>query len=255
MESAGTRLKKIRLEKGLALEEVHKKTKIHLDILRAIEEDSLIDFNPVYIKGFFKIYCKFLGVDPKDYIAGYKEPQSKVEYVSGFSKESKPLFKTSVFKLSSLKAISLNPKTIFIVILALLFMVGLFNLGKISSLKRSFSSKRSKPVIRISSKAENKTRITKTQEQEQAPVKIIRLDIRAKDNCFITVKVDGRAMFQNILKKGRSESWQATNKIELSLSNAQAVELEVNGKRISSLGRKAQALKNILITKEGLSIK
>jgi hypothetical protein len=62
-------------------------------------------------------------------------------------------------------------------------------------------------------------------------------------------------MFQNILKKGRSESWQATNKIELSLSNAQAVELEVNGKRISSLGRKAQALKNILITKEGLSIK
>jgi len=86
-------------------------------------------------------------------------------------------------------------------------------------------------------------------------VKIISLDIRAKENCFIQVKSDGRVIFQNILKKGRSESWQAKDKIELSLGNAGAVELEVNGKRISGMGRRGQAIKNILITKEGLNIK
>ena len=58
MESPGARLKKIRLEKGISLEEVHKKTRIHLDLLKAIEEDSLINLSPVYTKGFLKIYCQ-----------------------------------------------------------------------------------------------------------------------------------------------------------------------------------------------------
>jgi len=52
MESPGTRLKRLRLEKGISLEEVHKKTKVHLNILKAIEEDNLINFSPVYLKGF-----------------------------------------------------------------------------------------------------------------------------------------------------------------------------------------------------------
>jgi hypothetical protein len=56
------------------------------------------------------------------------------------------------------------------------------------------------------------------------------------------------------LKKGRFENWYAKDKIELSLGNAAAVDLEVNGRPISNLGRKGQALKNIVITKEGLMI-
>jgi len=252
MESAGARLKKIRLEKGLSLEEVHKETKLHSNILRAIEEDSLIDFSPVYIKGFLKIYCKFLGVDPEGYIPGYKEPQTKAEYVSHFPEKTAPLFKIPSLKLSSLKAIRLKTKTIFTIILLLVFVVVLFNLGKVVSLKRSFVSRRTGLPAIISSKID-KTQVTKT--QDSSAVKIIRLDIRAKENCFIQVKSDGRVLFQNILKKGRSDSWQAMNKIEFSLGNAGAVELEVNGKRIQALGRRGQALKNIVITKEGLSIR
>jgi hypothetical protein len=69
------------------------------------------------------------------------------------------------------------------------------------------------------------------------------------------LKSDGKVVFQGVLKKGRFESWQANTKMELSLGNAGVVELEVNGKLISNLGRRGQALKNILITKEGLAIK
>ena len=67
MAHSGAELKKIRLEKGIRLEEIHKKTKIHINILKAIEGDSLTDLNPVYLRGFIKIYCNFLGLDPKDY--------------------------------------------------------------------------------------------------------------------------------------------------------------------------------------------
>ncbi len=256
MESAGARLKKIRLEKGLSLEEVHKKTKIHLNILRAVEEDSLIDFSPIYIKGFLKIYCQFLDVDPKDYISGYKEPQAKVEYVSDFKNKPAPLFKIRPLTMSYLKAIRIKPKILLAVVLLFAFIIIVLNLGKIFSFKHNFTKQKKSELAYISTvipKMENKAQINRA--QDSAAVKIIRLDIRAKENCLITVKADGKVMFQNVLRKGRSESWQAMNKIELYLSNAGAVELEVNGKRIQSLGRKGQALKNSLSAKEGWSIK
>ncbi len=251
MESVGTKLKNLRLQKGLSLEEVHKKTKIHLNILKAIEEDSLINFSPVYIKGFLKIYCKFLGVDPRDCIPDYKEPKAKISYVSDFQEKPASSFKIPSFKLLPLKAIHI--KIIVTIILILIFIIGLFNLGKFISFKASRLSKRAELPAVISSKTDN--RVPKPKLQNSPAVKIITLDIHAKENCFIQVKSDGRVMFQNILKKGRSESWQAKDKIELSLGNAGVVELEVNGKRIPGLDRRGQALKNILITKEGLSVK
>jgi len=251
MESVGTKLKNLRLQKGLSLEEVHKKTKIHLNILKAIEEDSLINFSPVYIKGFLKIYCKFLGVDPRDCIPDYKEPKAKISYVSDFQEKPVSSFKIPSFKLLPLKAIHI--KIIVTIILILIFIIGLFNLGKFISFKASRVSRRAELSAVISSKTDNRVPVTKL--QNSPVVKIITLDIHAKENCFIQVKADSRVIFQNILKKGRSESWQAKDKIELSLGNAGVVELEVNGKRISGLGRRGQAIKNILITKEGLNIK
>ena len=85
MESKGARLKSIRLAKGISIEDASKKTKIHLNILKSIEEGSIGNLNPVYLKGFLKIYCKFLGVDPREFIPDYKEPheQKLVKYGHG----------------------------------------------------------------------------------------------------------------------------------------------------------------------------
>jgi cytoskeleton protein RodZ len=82
----------------------------------------------------------------------------------------------------------------------------------------------------------------------------IRLGLHAKDDCWVQLKLDGKTMFQNILKKGRFEVWQAKERIDLFLGNVGNVELELNGKIIPSLGRRGQALKNIVITKDGLRI-
>ena len=251
-DSVGERLKSARLQKGLSLEEVHKKTRVHFNILKAIEEDSLVNFSPVYIKGFIKIYCKFLGIDPKDCMPDYKESKSTVSYVSDFREKPAPSLKIPLLRFFSLKAMHIKPKAIAAGILILIFIIALFNLGKFISFKARRMAKRTEAPAVIS---RTETKATTAKLQNFPAAKIISLDIHAKENCFVQVKLDGRVIFQNILKKGRSESWQAKDKIELSLGNAGVVELEVNGKRISGLGRKGQALKNILITKEGLSVK
>jgi len=277
IESQGDRLKKIRQELGLSLEEVQKKTKIHLNILKAIEGDSLTGLSPVYLKGFLKIYCKFLGVDPKDYIPDYKETQTKVSPILANKDLShKPakflgLFKTASVKLGFFKATFKKIKTSFIFILVTIFVVlGLFNLGKFISSRRKeqhLTPKKSSLAKLPKAESRKEQRLQKTSTvtitpksqvkeallQKEIP-SVIRLGIRARENCWVSLKADGRVVFQRVLEKGRSETWQAKNKIELSLGNAGAVELEVNGQLFSNLGRKGQVLKNILITKEGLNI-
>jgi cytoskeleton protein RodZ len=276
MESTGTRLKKIRLEKGISLEEVQKKTKIHMDLLRSIEEDSLINLSPVYTKGFLKIYCKFLGQDPKDYTPNYKESQSAPVHPA--SRTVKKSEQTSFLKLASDKLLSLkieriNIKPVIISILVVILIVGLFNLGKAISVARSKRPERKERQVKaIMAKPEIKEKAAQTtntvsvktpslpQQTEIAP-KVesesgIRLGITARENCYIPyLKTDGKAVFQGVLKKGRSEIWQAKTKIEFSLGNAGVVDLEVNGRQILPLGRKGQAVKNIIIDKEGLKTK
>ena len=278
MQGCGVRLKKVRLEKGISLEEAHKKTKIHLDILKALEEDSVVNLNPIYVKGFLKIYCNFLKVDPREYITDYKESAATAQIVKVVEKRvaEKEELPESFIKAPSRKSIFPSPATtkkiiriFFIAIIVITAVNILFNLGRM--IAHRLTSRRAKASVASAVKKEKKPLASKPEKgvvptneakvdnaqvskgNEIAPV--IRLAIRAKEDSWIQVKTDRRTVFQNILKKGRSESWEAKDKIELSLGNAAGVDLEINGKLIPSLGRRGQVIKNILITKEGLSIK
>jgi cytoskeletal protein RodZ len=314
MAHSGAELKKIRLEKGIRLEEVHKKTKVHINILKAIEGDSLTNLSPVYLKGFIKIYCNFLGVDPKDYFSEQKEvkPQPKPSAVAAKEKEKPqhkpkpkpkdkvqqeptekpspkpqqtipqkfqgklgallkkivPYLKMGVEKIKGLKVHARTIKRGAVLILGLLLVVFVFfNLGKFISSKRKAYLARKKvaserTLAPRASGAVQESSPSPVIKSSPAPVKTvsqekvsgIRLGLRTKENCWVYVKVDGKVVFQRTIEKGRFESWQAKEKIELSVGNAAAVELEVNGQLFSNLGRRGQALKNILITKDGLHI-
>jgi cytoskeleton protein RodZ len=244
-----------------------------LSILKAIEGDSLTNLSPVYLKGFLKIYSKFLGVDPKDYVDDYREPSYKVsERIARKQVQveiDKPFFKIPSIKLPPIR---LNKKIITVcVYLAIGFIIWmiLFNLGKFIASKRKISAKNNIHSPIQSQQKNNKKTIIPQKIQSQAgvlttkvaaassPKEIISgisLGIRTHENCWVSLRVDGKLVFQRVLEKGRFESWQAKSKIELSLGNAGVVELEINGQVFSNLGRKGKPLKNILITKEGLKI-
>lgn len=240
-ESSGAKLKKIRQELGLSLEEVQKKTKIHLNILKAIEGDSLTGLNPIYLKGFLKIYCKFLGVDPKDCIPDYKETQARPLNVIVTRDVKSAGGRADFLKATGKK----YKKTLVFILIIILVSFGLYNLGKAVSSRRKAHPAKARPAVK---KAGDNT-VTKKETASG-----IRLAIRARENCWVDLKADGRVIFHRVLEKGRFETWQAKDRIELSLGNAGAVELEVNGQRFLNLGRRGQALKGIVITKEGLNI-
>lgn len=257
MESAGERLKKIRQAKGISLEEAHKKTKIHLDILKAIEGDTLTDINPVYLKGFLKIYCNLLGVKPDEYIpADYKQANSQEKKEE--PQDNHAFLKSALIKLKVYRP-GKKSQRVFVFILTIgLIWIALFYFGKfISSRRNSYAKKQQKAAI-DSQVAKPEGIQPKSTDKAASTQKtgsfVIRLGIRARENCWVSLKIDGRSVFQTVLQKGRFESWQAKEKMELSLGNAGGVELEVNGQVLSNLGKRGEAVKNILITKEGLKI-
>ena len=263
MHEIGEKLKKARLEKGLSLEDVQKKTKIHLNILKAIEGDGLTNLSPVYLRAFIKIYSKFLGFNPQEFVPDQKEG------VQSAHQQSEPVRKeplrASDFKAASIKLNSFRPPKLLIkisiyIVVGFIILTGLFNLGKLISSRRKAAVKGANIVqpqpVEIK---KQRSKISGVSEKAQASltqkeVSGVRLAIIAKENCMVTLKVDGKTFFQGVLIKGRSESWRAKEKMELSLSNAGAVELIVNSQHFSNIGKRKQKLNNILINKEGLHI-
>jgi len=273
MESAGVRLKQLRLERGISLEDVSKKTKIHLSILKAIEEDAVANFNPVYLKGFLKIYCAFLGVDAKDYIGEARQAVHMPGSAPSQGRQREGIFSHAAATLKLIPFNKINKtalKRLFILAVTLICIVFLFNIGKRISIKVSSAWKKSAaqraavlpkgaPVKQAAAqggqKAPPQTAPTHPVAQQKTAVMTgVRLTVQVKENCWIHVKADGKTVFQRVLMKGRSESWQAKDKIELSVGNAGAVELQVNDKFLPSIGKKGQVIKNIVITQDGLSV-
>ncbi|OGX43781.1 MAG: hypothetical protein A3G38_04260 [Omnitrophica WOR_2 bacterium RIFCSPLOWO2_12_FULL_51_8] len=238
MESIGARLKKIRLEKGLSLEEAQKKTKIHLNILQAIEGDSITGLNPVYLKGFLKIYCKFLGLEPGDYLP---EARARPQPPAAAAKAEAP----SAIKLASARPLPDFKKLALIAGLALA-VFGLFRLG-------SFISRRIR--LRPAQRPVQRPAVPAAARIQDKRTSGISLTIRARQNCMVMLRADGKLIFHRLLEKGRFENWQAKERFDLFLGNAGGVELEVNGQLFSNLGRKREAKKNIVITKDGLTVR
>lgn len=88
----------------------------------------------------------------------------------------------------------------------------------------------------------------------QADQKKITLTARAKKDSWLRVKSDGAVVFQSTLSKGSVETWLARERIEISGKNINQLEFELNGKLIGALARRDFGAKNIIVTKDGLSV-
>jgi cytoskeletal protein RodZ len=223
--------------------------------LRTIEGDSLSELSPIYLKSFIKIYCNCLGLDPKEYTGeGSAQRKPVLNATVGRDIGERIEKKASFIQDASLKFNALKPtfkfkKIIIFAVLAVIFIFLAVNLIRFISFRRKNPLERAKILYpELTKGAKNRFVIKK--EMPQGFV----LGLFARDKSWISVKVDGKTVFHGVLARGRSETWPAKERIELSLGDAGAVELQVNDQRFANLGRRGHPLKNIVINKEGLKI-
>lgn len=241
----------------MSLEEMQKKTKIHLNVLRAIEGDSVLDLSPIYLKGFIKIYCGALGVEAKDYIGAPAEPVKPVLNATvgrplGQRIEKKTAWvKDAAIKLGAANHLAIIKKIAVFAIFAL--VVIFLGLGLIKFIFGHKKTALEKTKMLMSEAVPVKKALSATQTKINKDLTGgLTVVILARYKTWATAKADGKTIFHGNLIRGRAQTWHAKEKIELSLGDAGAVELQVNGQAFTNLGRRGKPLKNILINKEGL---
>jgi transcriptional regulator with XRE-family HTH domain len=247
-QEAGEKLKEAREAKDITLEEAQAKTKVHIGILRNLEKGIIPEnMNEVYLRGLIRIYANFLRLDSAAIVEEFDVGTPMTDEGAATSKEE-PAQKQRDFTFPAAQVASVIK--LALIIIAVWLVIALF-LSGVKKVARAITSKR-RPVKVVEA-------VKAVPPPENIPVVAekptnISLSIHAKKNSWLHVKADGKTIFQGIFRRGASETWTAKEKLDLSLGDAGAVELAINDKRIPPLGRRGEAIRNVKITKEGISV-
>jgi cytoskeletal protein RodZ len=243
-------LKKKRQEKGLSIDEVHKATKIQPSVIRYLEEGIAAErVGPVYEKSFLKIYSKFLGLD----ISHLLKEEEKIPKRFLEPPETKKEINFDVFKSLVLEKVgSKLPKIRYLPKKALLFTGAI--LLVIFIILVIVSAARKKPATTAAKPKETQVSTVKPPSTKKALPDKLTLLISAKEDSWLQVQCDNKTVFERVLTKGSVEKWEAKEKFELRVGNAAGIVIELNGQKIGSLGRRGQVIRNIVMTKEGVTI-
>ena len=242
------KLKEKRRQVGWDLEEVVEKTKLHPSVIRSIESGDLENINPIYLKGYIKIYASFLGIpvgDELDEISPKKEKKApKYKESVKVSVPRQPLDFSKIF----------TPQTKKNIVLVGSFVIGCIIVVFLFS---SFARFVKKQIAESREERVEETTLPRDTSGEAVlkgseDVEEIIASLKVRRDCFVRTKLDGKLVFEGVLRKGVVESWRAGNEIEFKISDGSSVDLEVNGKLYPPLSKIRKPIKSLRITPEGI---
>ncbi len=116
--SIGELLRKKREERKLTLEEVHRHTKISLEVLRSLEQDDIESFeSETYLKGFLRNYAQFLRLDSDVVMMTLERQRGQARLGKGALWDIEETLKEEKLKSPKLMSRILVPLLIIIILL------------------------------------------------------------------------------------------------------------------------------------------
>ena len=67
-------------------------------------------------------------------------------------------------------------------------------------------------------------------------------DVEVSAKCWVSVKADGKTIFEGTIQKGESKQWKADKELKLTAGNAAAVDLTFNGETKGKLGDEGEVV-------------
>lgn len=269
----GDILRAEREKQGLTIDDITRETSIRDIYVEAIEKGDY-DALPgdVYAKGFIRNYSRFLQMDGDALLQQYDEERNITKVVQPVDvpkqpakekKSSHGLFghskarEISDVKENAAKAAADNqpakPATN-------LFAAGDAYRNSLEQEKKS-GSKKFMLLLGVmfvflggvyvafmddgtENAAPKQEETVQAEAPQPAPVekKYDGVEIKAKAlaDCWISVKVDGAAVFEGTVPQGKDMSWQGKNSVDILAGNAGGIQITFNGKDVGTLGEKGQ---------------
>ncbi|MFJ3901152.1 helix-turn-helix domain-containing protein [Streptomyces sp. NPDC090025] len=236
-DSVGHVLRQARVAAGLTVEEVSASTRVRVPIVHAIEEG---DFSrcggDVYARGHVRTLARAVGLDPAPLIERYDAEHGG---------RPAPTPAAPLFEAERIRPEPRRPNWTAAMVAAIVAVVGfvgysMFNgtdgtagpeavaEGPAPATKPAKPAPKPAPVKSQAAPAPSESAIAAV-PQDKVTVKLTATD----DKSWISAKAhDGKLLFDGLLLKGESKTFQDDKRIDLILGNAGPIELYVNGKKI-----------------------
>lgn len=278
MDTVGEFFKQARETKGLTLDEVASKTRIHPSFLRAIEEGNFTKLpDQVFVKGFVRSYARSLGMDEDDAVrrftataGSFYEKQEEGERLRLKQAEDERRKRTNRNVIVG---------TIAMAVLGLVFVMSREQTmvtarhpaepparPAVSPPDESARPPAREPEIPTSAAASPSTGLPAEphgsptepvpDSREAAPAlppgdvraeAPLTLEVEATELSWVVVQVDGAGLHEALLRPGERVRWTASDRFNLTLGNAGGVRVELNGKPVGPFGDSGKVARDIVL--------
>ncbi len=252
--SFGEELRRERVVREISLEEISAATKISLRLLKALEASDLPKLPaPTFTRGFIRAYARHLGVDPEEKVNAYLADLAGVAPDAPSAKRPRP---RSRFWRSR----RATAGTIVGGVTGLLLLLGLIANPErrplalreramprpvSASLKHVTASSEPTPAIRdeVASPAPPAAPVSEPLPPAGSGVSLL-LEFDGGDS-WTRLEADGRTVFSGLIRRGESRRFEARDGFRLTLGNAGAVRVTVDGRSLDRLGGAGQVVRDL----------
>ena len=235
----GEELRRNRLVREVSLESIASATKISKRHLEALERSDFAHLPaPVFTRGFIRAYAGYLGLDPDEMVNAYLSDTAAV---------SSRLETKTEASVSRPRSVAILP------VAAAVLGVGIVLAGvawraahrvRPASTKTVLPPVAASPFIREIPKA---AAAPAPGVPGSAPSAPLALSLKFQEDCWIELFGDERLLFSGMLKKGEDRTFEAQSDFRLTLGNARAVTVAVNGRLLPPLGGAGQVVRDLRI--------
>ncbi len=235
--SVGRALQQARIAAGLTVDDITTATRVRIAIVHAIEAD---DFAPcggdVYARGHIRTLAKAVGLDPAELLA---------QFDAEHGGRPAPTPAAPLFEAERIRPERRGPNWTAAMVAAIVAVIGFVgftfvkggddggNEASVAEGAQPTAGESASPSAKPKKPADPKPDPTDSAiaaaPRDKVTVKVTAADgrswISAQDH-------NGRLLFDDILERGDSKTFQDDEKVKLVLGDAGAIELYVNGKKI-----------------------
>ncbi|MGV9644606.1 helix-turn-helix domain-containing protein [Streptomyces sp. NPDC003514] len=235
--SIGHALRQARLDAGLTVDDVSTATRVRIAIVQAIEADNFAPCGgDVYARGHIRTLAKAVHLDPAPLLA---------QYDASHGGRPAPTPAAPLFEAERIRPERRGPNWTAAMVAAIVAVVGFvgftaFKGGDDEGGKSAVAEGGSTPSADKSTPTPkaDKPKDPKPEPSDSAiaavPQDKVTVQVSAADGRSWVAAKDhnGRLLFDGLLKRGDSKTFQDSEKINLVLGDAGAIDLYVNGKKI-----------------------
>jgi len=237
--SLGGYLRALRDARQGSLEEMARATRVSTRQLAALESDNFSELPaPVFVKGFIRAYCHFLGEPPADALRRYGDLLGE-----------RPAPERGAPGERRAPASNASPVLISLLLLVV-FGFGLLaiNLG----FKRGSLPAMSEMAPAVTFDRPSAPTAPAASGGAAAPADAMaespasqRLIVKAVEATWIRIQTDDRRVMEELLAPGATRQWTAEKRFLLTVGNAGGIEIELNGRPMPPLGARGVVIRQL----------